>query len=85
MLDETNERTDETGSSPEQEIDRSSWPTRLGRLSEQGDETDALALSPAERIEMMWPLAVNAWAFMGEDVRGSQFQRHVVRVIRRGG
>jgi hypothetical protein len=65
--------------------DRSSWPTRLGRLSEEGDDVDALALTPAERIEMMWPLAVNAWAFIGEDVSGSQFQRHVVRIERRRG
>ena len=65
--------------------DRSCWPTRLCRLSDDQDGGDVLALSPAQRIAMMWPLAVNAWAFMGEDVSGSQFQRHVVRIERRGG
>jgi hypothetical protein len=53
---------------------RSSWPTHLGRLSEEGDDADALAQSPAKRIEMMWPRAVNAWAYLGDDVSGSQFQ-----------
>ena len=64
--------------------DRSNWPTRIGRLSDQGEDADVLAMTPAERMEMMWPLAVNAWAFKGEDVSGSRLQRHVVRVKRRG-
>jgi hypothetical protein len=65
--------------------DRSSWPTRLCKLSDEGDDDDVLALTPAQRIEMMWTLAVNAWAFMGEDVCESPFQRHVVEIERRGG
>jgi hypothetical protein len=65
--------------------DRSTWPTRLCRLSDEGNDDDVLALSPAQRIEMMWTLAVNAWAFMGEDVSESPLQRHVVEIERRGG
>jgi hypothetical protein len=54
-------------------------------LSEEGNDDDVLALTPTERIEMMWPLVVRAWAFKGEDVRGTRLQRHVVRVVRGGG
>lgn len=83
-MSERSSKTDATHSEQGELTDRSSWPTRLGKLTDQRDDCDVLALSPAERIEMMWPLAVNAWAFMGVDVRGQQFQRHVVRVIRSG-
>jgi hypothetical protein len=68
-----------------QKPDRSNWPTRLIPLSEEGKDEDVLAMTPAERIEMMWPLTVRAWAFKGEDLRGARLQRHVVRVIRRRG
>lgn len=84
MPDATNnsERPAEPASPPP---DRSDWPTRLIPLSEEGNDDDVLALTPAERIEMMWPLVVRAWAFTGEDVRGTRLQRHVVRVVRGGG
>jgi hypothetical protein len=65
--------------------DRSSLPTRLRRLSDEGDDSDVLALSPAERIEMMWPLTLSAWAFTGELLSEPQLSRHVVRVERRRG
>jgi uncharacterized protein (DUF433 family) len=65
--------------------DRSSLPTRLCRLSDEGDDSDVLALSPAERIEMMWPLTLSAWAFTGELLSEPQLSRHVVRVERRRG
>jgi hypothetical protein len=47
---------------------------------------DVAELSPAERIGMMWQLALDAWAFKGETLHAeSRLQRHVVRVHRRGG
>jgi hypothetical protein len=55
---------------------------RITSLSEQGKDADYAHLTPAERIGLMWGLAVDAWAFLGEDVAESRFQRHVVRVIR---
>ncbi len=55
---------------------------RVTRLCDQGKETDLEHTTPAERIAMMWPLAVEAWAFMGEPVGESRLPRHVVRVIR---
>lgn len=42
------------------------------------------AMTPAERLEMVWPLTVEAWLFMGKPVDESEFQRHVVRVVRGG-
>jgi hypothetical protein len=49
-------------------------------------ETGVQALSPGARIEMMWQLALNAWAFKGEPQGAeSRLQRHVVRVRRGGG
>lgn len=64
--------------------DRSNWPTRFIPLSEEGKDEDELALTPAERIEMMWPLAVCAWAMKGVDVSDARVERHIVRVIRGG-
>jgi hypothetical protein len=40
--------------------------------------------SPAQRVSMMWQLAVDAWAFTGESVGESRLQRDVVRVFRGG-
>jgi hypothetical protein len=54
---------------------------RISRLHEQGDDGDLRDTTAAERIAMMWQLALDAWAFQGEPVE-PQFQRHVVRIIR---
>jgi site-specific recombinase XerD len=40
-------------------------PTRKSRLSEQGQETDLRDTTPEQRILMMWPLALDAWAPTG--------------------
>lgn len=42
--------------------------------------------SPAERLGMMWQLALDAWAFKegGGQHAESRLQRHVVRLRRRG-
>jgi hypothetical protein len=46
---------------------------------------DVAALTPAERIGMMWQLALDAWAFKGDTQHAqSRLQRHVVRIHRRG-
>ncbi len=57
---------------------------RITRLSDQGADADLRATTtPEERIEMMWQLALDAWAFMGEPLDDSRLRRDVVRVIRR--
>jgi len=65
---------------PEQ---RSSYPVRKTMLAEQGEEQDLDATTPAERLGMMWQLALDAWAFKGEPVADPGSTRHIVQVIRR--
>jgi hypothetical protein len=43
---------------------------------------DEVAGTPEECLNMMWQLAVDAWAFMGVDVAESEFQRHIVHIRR---
>ena len=61
---------------------RHNWPVRISRLQDQGDETDLENTTAAERVGMMWQLALDAWAFMGEPVE-PRLPRHVVRIYRR--
>lgn len=57
---------------------------RVSRVQDQGKEDDLQHTTAAQRWEMMWQLAVDAWAFKGEQVNESSFRRDVVRVIRGG-
>lgn len=45
--------------------------------AEQGSEDDLRKMSVEDRWNMMWQLAVDAWAMKGEDVAEQAFQRHV--------
>lgn len=58
---------------------------RIQTLSEQGKDSDLKDTTPIERLEMMWQLALDAWAFKGESVAESRLPRHVVRLLRRAG
>ncbi len=49
-----------------------------------GAHTRLPRTSPAQRVAMMWQLAVDAWAFKGETVGESRLQRDTVRVLRGG-
>ncbi len=55
---------------------------RIQRLDEQGLENDLEYTTPIERLEMMWQLALNAWAFKGEIIAEQRLPRNVVRVLR---
>jgi hypothetical protein len=57
---------------------------RITKLSDQGRENDLEGTTPAQRLEMMWQLALDAWAMMGEPVVEPRLPRHVVRLVRRG-
>ena len=52
---------------------------RVSQLEEQDKIDDLRSTTPAQRLEMMWQLTMDAWAFEGEPI---EFQRDVVRVIR---
>jgi hypothetical protein len=56
---------------------------RVSRLCDQGQEDDLANTSAAERMEMVWQVTLDAWAFKGEPVE-PRLPRHVVRVVRRG-
>jgi hypothetical protein len=56
---------------------------RKSTLKEQGDDSDLSRLTSAERMAMVWPLTVSAWAMKGIDVSSMRLQRDVERVVRR--
>lgn len=55
---------------------------RSRREEDDGDE-DYARMSPAERLSMMWQLALDAWTFAGHDEPQSRLSRHLVVVQRR--
>ncbi len=54
---------------------------RIRKLTNLGNETDLQTTTPAQRLGMMWQLALGTWAFKGEIVAESRLPRHVVRVV----
>ena len=65
--------------------DRSGYRVRKTTLREQGAEDDLDGTTPEQRVEMMWQLALDAWAFTGTLNAEPRLQRHIVRVYRREG
>jgi hypothetical protein len=55
---------------------------RVKKLHEQERDTDLKDTTPAERLSMMWQLALDAWTFKGEVLAESRLPRHVVRLHR---
>src|SRR5215210_1931398 len=55
---------------------------RVRKLYEQGEDADFEKTTPSERISMMWQLALDAWAFKGEDFAQSRLPRHTVCLLR---
>jgi hypothetical protein len=65
---------------------RSDWPTKkltkAEARSRQFPEDLSETTSPEERMDMMWQLALDAWAMRGESVE-PEFPRHLIRIERR--
>ena len=55
---------------------------RMRRLHDPEDDAYVRSLSPAERMEMVWQLTLQAWAFKEGLDDAPRLQRHVVRVVR---
>jgi hypothetical protein len=55
---------------------------RIRKLTDHRAESDLQTTTPAQRLEMMWQLALDAWAFTGETVAEPRLPRHVIRVVR---
>jgi hypothetical protein len=53
---------------------RTGWPVRKYRLGSEPSDDLSETTTPEERLEMMWPLALEAWSLAGkphpEYVRG---------------
>ena len=65
---------------------RNTSEIRVSRLDDQRAGVEDLAkTTPAERLEMMWQLTLDAWAFKGEPVAELRLPRHIVRILRREG
>jgi len=45
---------------------RKDWPIRVYKLGEEPPEDLSATTTAAERLAMMWPLALQAWAFTGK-------------------
>lgn len=56
---------------------------RVSTLREQNETDDLSKTTPAERLQMMWQLTLDAWAFKGEPIAELRLPRHIVRVLRR--
>lgn len=64
--------------------DRRQMRVRKLRRGEEDELADYFDKTPSERLAMIWPLTVEAWAFAGRDIRELRLSRSTVRVSRRG-
>ena len=68
----------------EQRTRRASVLVRVTSRLDDAARHDALAMTPDERVAMMWPLAQSAWAVTNQASHAeSRLPRHVGRVQRR--
>ena len=70
---------------PSEEVrSRADYATRLGRLHDREDDAYLRSLSPAQRMQMVWQMTLDAWAFKEGLADEPRLRRDVVRVVRRG-
>lgn len=62
--------------------DRSHYPTRIGSLADSSFDEDLRYVSMADRLAMVWPMTVDAWAMVDPNACEQRLQRHVVRISR---
>ena len=66
----------------ERRADRAAWPVRVYRLGEEPGDDLSRETTPAQRLAMMWPLAVEAWTLAGRTL--PTYGRHEIPIsIRR--
>lgn len=63
-------------------IDRSNYKVRKISLEEEGRDSDLANLTPSERVALVWPLTVQAWAFKDGKWDEPRLRRDVVRTQR---
>ena len=64
-------------------MDRSHYPTRKLALGQEGDD-DLSSFTPAQLVEMVWPLTLQAWTFKDGGFVEPRLRRDVVRTVRSG-
>jgi hypothetical protein len=62
---------------------RRSWPVRKHRLGSEPSDDLSDSTTAEQRLEMMWPLALEAWALSGEPLPDYARNEAPVRRIRR--
>jgi hypothetical protein len=65
-------------------MDRARLPIRVCRLGEEPDDDYIACLTPAERMVLVWPITLQAWAFQTGTTDEPRLRRDVGRVIRGG-
>jgi hypothetical protein len=63
---------------------RSSWPVQRFALGAEPDD-DLSALTPAQRVALVWRLTQDAWASMGKEIPSYSRAETPVRWVRRRG
>lgn len=56
----------ERAQTPPAGADRGSWPVRVFRLGDEPSDDLSATSTPAERLAMMWPLALEAFGLSGQ-------------------
>jgi hypothetical protein len=64
--------------------DRSQYPVRKGTLTNEPKDETVAALTPSQRVAMVWALSVQAWQFKEPTFHESRLRRDVVRTQRGG-
>lgn len=64
------------------DVNRADYPTRKLRLQDEGTDAEYASLTPAQRVEMVWPLTVQAWTFLRGDFGEPRLRRDAVRTVR---
>lgn len=64
-------------------VRRQSWPVRKYRLGSEPSEDLSDSTTAEQRLEMMWPLTLEAWALNGEPLPDYLRSKAPVRRYRR--
>ena len=57
---------------------------RIRDLHDRRNDEDYSDMTPAERLGIMWQLALDAYAFQGAEDAKSRLSRDTVHILRRG-
>ncbi|MGQ0643729.1 MAG: hypothetical protein ACT4P6_23520 [Gemmatimonadaceae bacterium] len=65
-------------------MERRNIPVRKLWLGDEDELSDYYDKTPSERLAMIWPITVAAWAMAGHDISELRLSRSAVRIIRGG-